>query len=70
MAPGNGVPKTREELQKKVDDLLALQTDYLRKSLRIMGFTEEEIGSEVSFFMLRKAHYLKVAEEKFALTAH
>jgi hypothetical protein len=57
--------KSREELYRKVDELLALQTAYLRWSFETMGFSQQQIEDEINFFMLRKAHYLKCADETF-----
>ena len=57
--------RSREELHRKVDELLVLQTDYLRSRFKAMDFSQEQIEDEIGFFMLRKAHYLKVADETF-----
>jgi len=70
MASGNGVPKTREELYRKVDELLRMQVESLKRRFSLMGFSQQQIDDEISFFMLRKAHYLKVADETLARSAH
>jgi hypothetical protein len=70
MAPGNGIPRTREEFYRKVDELLKMQADYLTRSFKLMGFSQQQIDDEINFFMLRKAHYRKVADETLAQSAH
>lgn len=66
MAAGNGAPAKRERLRRRVVKLLEEQAECLRKVFRSMGYSEEQNRSSVDFFLLRKAHLLKLVDKKFS----
>lgn len=70
MSDGNGVEKKRAELRQMVDEVFKMQTEYLDGAFSFMGFSEEEKRDALEFWSLRKAHLLKLADERAAAVAH